>query len=378
MKYFYLTFLFTGLLLTSCLRNVSRHIIIGHSGDFSGPYSYYDSPLNAGAQFAVDEINVAGGVLGKPLRLISKDCRNNNDVAKQITNELIQDGVSYLIGTTSDPIIAEGEIACKAGIPISTGDGTAPTLVNEMGDCAFQICMSDNIQAAMAAEYAFQQGYRNACLISSEETPYTQNLPLYFQEVFEKLGGKIVGNESYRVESVSFSELMERISKTKADVIFTPMYIPDTPNFLRELRSADLYIPVISTDGNHDYSLLEVGEAVEGLIFTTHGFAADGNEVEKLWHKYKEQTGEFPQNIAFAVGYDEIYFLKQAIESANSCQPDKIIEGLSKVSNFEGVLGNYRMNPQTRRVEKPVTLIGVKDGEFVFIDQFVPSFVPGI
>jgi branched-chain amino acid transport system substrate-binding protein len=362
------------------LSKTTKSIKLGHPGDFSGPYSYYDSPLNAGALFAIEEINTAGGIFGKPLELISKDCQNNESVSNKIVKELIQEGAVYLIGTTSDPILAQGKISCAAGIPISTGDGTAPTLVNDMGACAFQICMSDNIQGAMAAEYAYKQGYRSAFLVYSTETPYTKNLPIYFQETFEKLEGKVLGDALYQIEPGDFSEQIKKLlnQSIQPDFIFTPMFLPDTPVFLRQLRSAGLSIPVISTDGNHDESLLEAGKDVEGLVFTTHGYPTDGNKTDELWQKYKSKTGDYPANIAFAVGYDEIYYLKQIIENAGSTDPEKIVEELKKESSFEGTLGNYAMEPETRRVKKPVTIIEVKNGAFVFIDQFYPKFVPKI
>jgi len=78
------------------------------------------------------------------------------------------------------------------------------------------------------------------------------------------------------------------------------------------------------------------------------------------------------------VGYDEIYYLKQAIESGGSDKPKAIIAALSKASNFDGVLGTYNMDPKTRRNKKPVTIIGVENGAFVFVDQFYPSYVPDI
>lgn len=353
---------------------------IGHPGDFSGVYAFYDAPVRDGAQFAVDEINAAGGVLGKKLEFVAKDCRNDQGLGVRLTEELIADGAVYIIGTTGDPILAQGNVACAAGVPISTGDGTAPTLVGDMGECAHQVCMSDNIQGAVGAEYAFNKGYKNVFIIKSSEVPYTNNLPTYFQKAFVKLGGKVLGVEQYRIESGDFSAQVTKIAnlKDKPDFIYTPMFIPDTPVFMRQLRAAGITIPVISSDGNHDESLIKAGKAVEGLIFTTHGFPIEGNDVAKLWEKAKAKNGSYPTGIPFAVGYDEIYFLKKAIETAGSAEPAKIAEGMKKVQGFKGVLGEYSMDPESRRVTKPVTMVGVKDGAFYLVDQFTPKYIPGI
>ena len=99
-----------------------------------------------------------------------------NDVAEaaKVTQQLIDDGAVYLIGTVGDGILAEGQVACATGVPISTGLGTAPTLVGDMGECAYQLVMSDNIQAAVLAEYAIAEGYETAYVLGSNEIPYTQ------------------------------------------------------------------------------------------------------------------------------------------------------------------------------------------------------------
>ena len=153
-------------------------IVIGFPADLTTDWAYYDSPMQEGAQFAVDQINENGGVLGRPLELQTVDMRNDVAEAAKVTQQLIDDGAVYLIGTVGDGILAEGQVACAANIPISTGLGTAPTLVGDMGECAYQLVMSDNIQAAVLAEYAIAEGYETAYVLGSNEIPYTKDLPV--------------------------------------------------------------------------------------------------------------------------------------------------------------------------------------------------------
>ena len=152
-------------------------IIIGFPADLTTDWAYYDSPMQEGAQFAVDQINASGGVLGRPLELKTVDMRNDVAEGAKVTQQLIDDGADYLIGTVGDGILAEGQVACMAGVPISTGLGTAPSLVGGMGDCAYQLVMSDNIQAAVLAEYAISQGYRTAYVLGSTRSRTRRTCP---------------------------------------------------------------------------------------------------------------------------------------------------------------------------------------------------------
>jgi branched-chain amino acid transport system substrate-binding protein len=75
------------------------------------------------------------------------------------------------------------------------------------------------------------------------------------------------------------------------------------------------------------------------------------------------------------VGYDEIYALTQAIEAAGSADPAAISEALASV-DYMGVTGTIRMNAETRRSEKEVTLVRLDGAEMVYVDAFYPSSVP--
>ena len=169
-------------------------IVIGFPADLSTDWAAFDSPMEEGAQFAVDQINEEGGVLGRPLELKTVDMRNDVAEAAKVTQQLIDDGSVYLIGTVGDGILAEGQVACATGVPISTGLGTAPSLVGDMGECAYQLVMSDNIQAAVLAEYAIAEGYETAYVLGSNEIPYTRDLPTFFSDAFENGGGTVVGH----------------------------------------------------------------------------------------------------------------------------------------------------------------------------------------
>jgi branched-chain amino acid transport system substrate-binding protein len=154
------------------------------------------------------------------------------------------------------------------------------------------------------------------------------------------------------------------------------MFIPDTPVFLRQLRQAGVETPVISTDGNHDNALLDAGARVlDGFVFTTHAFPGEGTPLADFDARFEADTGAPPTSVVVGVGYDEIYALTQAIEAAGSADPAAISEALASV-DYMGVTGTIRMNAETRRSEKEVTLVRLDGAEMVYVDAFYPSSVP--
>ena len=355
-------------------------IIVGFPADLSTDWSYYDSPMKEGAQFAIDQINASGGILGRQLELKTIDMRNDVAQGAKVTQQLIDDGAVYLIGTVGDGILAEGSVACSAGIPISTGLGTAPSLVGDMGPCAYQLVMSDNIQAAVLAEYAASQGYKTAYTLGSNEIPYTKNLPIYFADAFEHGGGTVVGSDQYKIGAGDYSAAVTKLASVNPppDVVFTPMFIPDSVVFFRQLRQAGLTMPVLSTDGNADAALLDAGaKAIDGLTFTNSVCTAEGDPgVKGFYTDYNAEYGKDPSSYVAVIGYDEINILRSAIEAANSAAPADIIAALANV-DYTGISGHVVMDPTTRRVNKPAAIVQMDGTTFTCLPPPpFPSYVP--
>lgn len=351
-------------------------IKIGFVGDLSGDWSMTDTPYLDGAKFAVQEINAAGGVLGRPLEIIERDSKDDNPTNIRYTQELIDEGVVYFLGTVGEALVAGGKVACEAGVPISTGIGSADVLIDDMGDCAFQVMFADTTQGAVAAEYAYNTlGYRTAYILLSTEFPYVENLPRYFEQTFERLGGEVVGEDQFLYLGGDYSAQVTTIAALdeEPDVIYTSMIVPDTNLFLRQLRAAGVNSPVIGPDGFDNVGILDAGEVVEGVLFTTS--AMDFGKTKEFYDAYEAATGKRPDVAYYADAYDEIYMLKQVIEEAGSADAAAILEGLKTMSGFEGVTGDWDMGSD-RRVDRPIVIVGIEDNQYNFVELMSPEWKP--
>jgi len=351
-------------------------IKIGFVGDLSGDWAQTDTPYLDGAKFAVEEINEAGGVLGRPFELVERDCKDDAPTNIRYTQELVDDGIVYFLGTVGESLVAGGKVACEAGVAISTGIGSADVLIDDMGDCAFQVMFADTTQGAVAAEYAYNTlGYRTAYILLSTEFPYVENLPRYFEETFEKLGGEVVGEDQFIYLGGDYSAQATTLAAldTDPDVIYTSMIVPDTNLFMRQLRAAGVNSPVIGPDGFDNVGILDAGEVVEGVLFTTS--AMDVGKTKPFYDAYEAKTGKRPDVAYYADSYDEIYMLKQVIEKAGSADAAAVMEGLATMSGFEGVTGDWDMGAD-RRVDRPIVIIGIENNQYNFVELMVPEWKP--
>jgi len=378
---FFVLAVMIGLILSACAQATEapvETIKIGFVGDLTGTWAMTEAPYRDGALFAIDEINEAGGVLGRPLELIERDCKDDNPLNIRYTEELADEGVVYFLGTVGESLIAGGKVACERGVPISTGIGSADTLIMDIGECAFQVMMADTTQGAVAAQYAYEVlGYRTAYILLSTEFPYVENLPRYFEQTFERLGGEVIGEDTFLYLGGDYSAQATTLASldTQPDVIYTSMIVPDTNLFLRQLRAAGVDAPVIGPDGFDNTGILDAGEVVEGVLFTTSALDYPGSIVEDFYNRYEAKTGKRPHVAYYADSYDEIYMLKEIIEAAGSAEPGAIMEGLRTLKDFKGVTGTWTMGPD-RRVERPIFIVGIRNNEYSFVDLMLPDWKP--
>ena len=107
------------------------------------------------------------------------------------------------------------------------------------------------------------------------------------------------------------------------DLIFSPIFVPDSGAFLKQLRSAGVETPFVSTDGNDSLLFVDSGgSAVNGSVYTTHGFAAPGSPLAAFVTAYTAWKGGPPESNTFeAIGRDNVYALVEAAKNAGSTEP---------------------------------------------------------
>lgn len=351
---------------------------IGYDSSQTGMLAYSDVPASKGVQMAIDEINAKGGIAGKwKIELTLQDNRSEAAQSAVVAQDLISKDVQFLICTSdADPCTAAGQIAQKAGIPTMSTAATSPTLPASVGDFMFMSVFGDNTQATALATYATEQGYKNAYLLCSPDSSYTSKSCDYFAQVFENKGGSIAGRGSFTLGAADFSAEVTKIQglSPAPDVIMTPAYPPDAPTFIKQLRAAGVETPVLSIDGVDSQDTLSAGgDAVEGLVFTTHGFPAEGTSTAEFWAAYEKKYGSKPDSVFAATGYDLVKLVEAAVTAADSTDPKKVRDALDNLENVQGATGSITFKGQNRIPLKTVYLVTVKDGAFQLLKTMQPD-----
>lgn len=349
---------------------------IGYAGGFTGYLAPYDQPSLKGVQLAIDQINERGGVMGMEIELIVKDTRSDTAQAATVAQELVDEGVAAMIVSCDvDPAVASGVIAQASEIPAASSCASTPTLPAAVGPYMFSNYTADNLQGAVLAQYAREQGYGNAYILLSRDTPYTEKLPEYFGEAFSAMGGNVVAVGEYTMGQQDFSAEVTNIKglDPQPDVIQTSAYEPDFPAFLKQLRAAGIDTPVLGSDGIDSPTTFGLGEVAEGVVFSNAGFASPGSPLEAFEMAYQEKFGEMNDTVFTATGYDLMMVIAAAVESAGSTEGSAIRDAWDNLEGVEVATGTITYKDRNRVPVRVVALNMVSGGERVHAGDYSPD-----
>lgn len=358
-------------------------IRIGAVWGLTGGMSSIDVPGQNGAALAAAEINAAGGLLGRPLEVVVEDGRTDVTATTNATRKLIEeDRVAALLGLNDTTFaLAVAPLAQEAGRVYLTCGATGP-IIPETGDFVFMLPFGDNVQAAVGAEYAAEQGWTTCGLLVDDQLDFTIFLADYFTDRFddEDIGGQIVSELTYSSGDTDFSAQMTEFANLDPQPEF--WYFSSAPNeigtIVRQAREAGLTQPIVGGDGYDTPLLLELGgEAANGVVFATHqGVYEETPAVLAFREAYEGEYGNPPESVFAALGYDGMRLMADAITRAGSDDPTAIRDALAVTEGFEGITGTVTYEEGQRIPSKGCALIEVVNGEFTLLRNVTPTKVP--
>jgi branched-chain amino acid transport system substrate-binding protein len=349
-------------------------IAVGEFGSMTGTTAAFGTSTDHGVQLAIDEINAAGGVLGKKIKVYLEDDQSKPEEVPAVVSKLIeQNKVVALLGeVASSRSLAAAPLAQRAKIPMISPSSTNPE-VTKKGDYIFRMCYLDDFQGAAMARFAFNSlGKKKGAILQDVKNDYSVGLAKFFSDEFTKLGGTIVGNERYEEGNTDFRAQLTKIKSTQPEFIFVPGYYSEAAKIAKQARDLGITVPFIGGDGWESAKLFEIGgKSVDGSFYGNHYFAGDPSpEVANFVQKFKERYGEQPDSMA-ALGYDAAKLLADSIKRAGTTDGDALRKTLAETSGWQGVTGTMSFD-ENRNPVKPIVILEIKDGQLALKESMKP------
>jgi branched-chain amino acid transport system substrate-binding protein len=364
----------TGTLLAVSCSKQGETIRIGEYASLTGKEATYGQASHKGTQLAIEEINAAGGLLGRKLELITEDDQSKSGEAATVVKKLIsRDRVVAVVGEVASSRSLEAAPICQnASIPMISPSSTAPE-VTQKGDYIFRVCFIDPFQGTVMAKFTKDTlKLRKVALLTSVSSAYSVGLAKYFKERFTADGGTVALEQRYSEGDKDFRAQITAIKAAGVEGLFVPGYYTEAALICRQSRDLGLTIPIFGGDGWESPELVEIGgKAVEGTHFVTH-YSPENKDVvvASFNERFKKRWGDVSDTLT-GLGYDSIMMLADAIKRAGTTENARLRDALAATKNFKGVTGTITLDTQRNPTKSAVVLV-VKDGKFQFVTSVAP------
>lgn len=355
-------------------RAAEEPIRIGEYASITGKEASLGQSSHNGTLMAIDDLNAAGGVLGRPLLLLTEDTQSKPGESATAAKKLIsRDKVVALLGeVASSRSLEAAPVAQAFKVPMISPASTNPK-VTETGNYIFRTCFIDPFQGPVMAKFAQEKlRAKRIALMVSNSSAYSIGLAKFFRESFTANGGTIVLEQKYAEGDKDFKAQLTAIKSAGVDAVFNPGYYNEGALIVLQARDLGLTLPIFGADSWEAEALIELGgKAIEGAYLCSHYSPADPSpRVQNFVQAYKKRFGFTPDSNA-SLGYDSVLVLVDAIKRAGTTDRVKIRDALAATTNFPAVTGNITIDAQ-RNASKNAVIIQVRNGKFEFVQSMTP------
>jgi branched-chain amino acid transport system substrate-binding protein len=354
---------------------LAQTIRLGELNEYKQFPAFLD-PYRKGMELAVDEINAAGGVLGRRIEVVSRDDNGVPGDAVRVAEELLtRERVALLMGTFASNIgLAVADLAKRRHVLFIAAEPLTDKIVWEDGNAyTFRLRASTYMQTAMLVPEAVKlRKTRWAIVYPNYE--YGQAATATFKQQMQAQQG---GNLEFVEQAVPLGKIepgavVQALQDAKPDAIFSSLFGPDLARFVREgeLRGLFKDRPVFNLlGGEPEYLDPLKAEAPVGWYVTGYPwYAIETPEHKRFLAAYQAKFSDYPR-LGSVVGYSTVKSAVAAIARAGSTDTEKLVaamEGLTFETPFGSVM--YRAIDHQSTMGAYVGRTAVRDGKGVMVD----------
>ena len=343
-------------------------IKIGQIAPATGPNAQNGRFMTNGAKLAVESMNSAGGILGKPIELITEDDQTTNPGAVLAFSRLVSRGdiVAYLGPPSSTQTHAIAPDVLKAGRPLFL-IGSDPALTHMGNPWLFRCRAHDAYSARVMAEYGMKDlGKRNWAIVYSTDAFGTAAMKLLISAL-DKLGVKPALVQGYVNQLGDFTPVVLAVKQSGADIIGSYFTFPtDLAVFARQVRQLGLTMPWV---GSQSIATATAVGLAGSPLFGTFGivdFAAESSPEAGRFAARYEQVYKSPADAFASLPYDAITVLTHAMNAAGSTDPEAIRKAILDIHGLRGVNGTLSFDANGDGM-RGLDIVRNDNGKIVFI-----------
>ncbi len=319
---------------------------IGMVVPVTGAAAESGSFAQTGARIALEQVNKAGGVLGKPLELVTEDDQTTNPGAVLAFSKLASqpDIVAFLGSIRSTQMHAMAPEMMKIGKPVGFG-GTDPGLTKLGNPWLFRFRPNDSYSGKVIAQYGAQTlGKKKWAIVHSTDAFGTAGAKA-LTEALPDNGSTLALDQGYANQSQDFTPVVLAVRQSGAEILGTYFtFETDLGIFARQLRQLGVTVPWVGSPSIVNLSALKLAGPALFNTFGVADYAEDSSDASKTFAKaYREVRKVAPDNQS-SWTYDAVTVLAMAMNKAGTTEPGKVRDAMLTIRGHKGAEGEYNFD----------------------------------
>ncbi|WP_315831671.1 branched-chain amino acid ABC transporter substrate-binding protein [Bradyrhizobium prioriisuperbiae] len=316
----------------------AQDITIAVASSITGGEAAFGRQMQNGAELAVADINAAGGVLGKKLKLEVGDDACDPKQARSVAEKLAGMKIPFVAGHyCSSSSIPASEAYAEGNVLQITPGSTNPLFTERKLWNVLRVCGRDDQQGAVAAEFLAKTFKGKNIAILHDKSTYGKGLADETKKALNKAGVQEKMFESYTKGDRDFTAIVSRLKRDNIDVVYVGGYHQEAGLLVRQMRDQGLQTTLMGGDALNDKEFSSVtGPAGAGTLFTFGPDPRNKPTAKAIVDRFKAK-GIDPEGYTLYT-YAAVQVWAQAAAKAGTTDPKKVAETI-KAGSWDTVLG---------------------------------------
>ena len=361
----------------------SNEIKLGLLCDITGDIAINGGITSSAMKFAVDEINEAGGINGKPIKLIIYDTQSDNTVYQDMARKLcLEDKVDAVFGGITSasreairPILEENEMLYFYAQQYEGGVASHYTFCTG--------CLPE-MQIDPIVDYLFKQKPGAKVYIWAADYNFGQITSEWIVKAVEERGGTVLATEFVPLGVSQFSPTIANINAAKPDIVFPIAAGAAQMSFYEQWANAKFAdIPLVTTTSGlmcGEHKIFEAPALANLYVASPYFEELNTPEAKAFTKKFREKFSESQVpylGMDIETVYDSVYLYKKAVEKAGTTEAEAVIAALESGISFDGPAGTVTINGKDHHAIKNSTAVRIEKDHSVTQIVTMPNVKSG-
>jgi len=348
-------------------------IKIGVQAPITGKYANEGQSIDNGVRLTVEQINAAGGLLGKQLEVVSCDDEGKAQKAAICARKLVNEGVLAVIGSYTSGATEAAQTTYYRNKTLQTSDGTSDSLTKHKYWTFFRNSFQNSAQAEFTAKYLVKEKGYKKIVVLSDYSSYAVGLADSAASAIKAVGGNLIYQGKIKSGTQNFTAVLTKIKSMEPDAIYFSGYYTDGGLIRAQQIQLGIKADFIGGDSNDNPDFMKLaGKSAKGTLlvnFPTPDFLPYDTAKEFL-KAYQDKYGMPVSSVWAIMNVDGLRAIVHAVKETKSLDTKTISNYLHTLRDFPGITGPVSFNGDGERINTKFNVYEVQaDNSYKIVNK---------